>query len=69
MAYELGIILLSVFLVSLVSFVGILTLLIRQAVLNNILFALTAFSAGTLLGAALLDLVPDRGNGFEIPGD
>ena len=59
MAYELGIILLSVFLVSLVSFVGILTLLIRQAVLNNILFALTAFAAGTLLGAALLDLAPE----------
>lgn len=59
MAYELGMILLSVFLVSLVSFVGILTLLIRQAVLNNILFALTAFAAGTLLGAALLDLVPE----------
>ena len=59
MAYELGMILLSVFLVSLVSFVGILTLLIRQDVLNNILFALTAFAAGTLLGAALLDLAPE----------
>ncbi len=59
MAYELGMILLSVFIVSLVSFVGILTLLIRQAVLNNILFALTAFAAGTLLGAAMLDLVPE----------
>lgn len=59
MAYELGMILLSVFLVSLISFVGILTLLIKQAVLNNILFALTAFAAGTLLGAALLDLAPE----------
>ena len=62
MVYELGMlgmILLSVFLVSLVSFVGILTLLIRQNILINILFALTAFAAGTLLGAALLDLAPE----------
>ncbi len=56
---QLGMILLSVFLVSLVSFVGVLTLLIRQNILNNILFALTAFAAGTLLGAALLDLAPE----------
>lgn len=59
MAYELGWIMLSVFLVSLISFVGALTLIIRQALLNNVLFALTAFAAGTLLGAAFLDLVPE----------
>ncbi|MBI2550639.1 ZIP family metal transporter, partial [Candidatus Woesearchaeota archaeon] len=68
MAYELGWILFSVFLVSLISFVGALTMIIRQALLNNVLFALTAFAAGTLLGAALLDLVPEAITAGEAAG-
>lgn len=51
--------LLGVFTVSLVSFVGILTFPLKQSVLNDWLFALTAFAAGTLLGAAFLDLLPE----------
>jgi len=52
-------ILLSVLIVSMVSMVGILTFLLKRAALNNLLFALTAFAAGTLLGAAFLDLIPE----------
>ena len=59
MAYELGWIMLSVFLVSLVSFVGVFTLILKKSVFNNVLFALVAFAAGTLLGAAFLDLMPE----------
>ncbi len=59
MAYVLAWILLGVLVVSLISFVGALTLVLRRAVLNNILFAIVAFAAGTMLGAALLDLLPE----------
>jgi zinc and cadmium transporter len=52
-------ILLSVFLVSLVSFVGVLTLYLRPNLLDKILFALVSFAAGALLGAAFLDLLPE----------
>ncbi|MBI3037364.1 ZIP family metal transporter [Candidatus Woesearchaeota archaeon] len=68
MAYEFGLIMLSVLIISLISFVGALTMIIRQALLNNVLFALTAFAAGTLLGAALLDLVPEAITAGEAAG-
>ena len=59
MAAELALILVSVFIVSLVSFVGVLTLSLKQAVFNNLLFILVAFATGTLLAAALLDVLPE----------
>ncbi len=68
MANLLALILMSVFIVSLVSFVGVLTLLLRQAVMNNLLFMITAFAAGTLLGAALLDLIPEAIEAGESAG-
>ncbi len=52
-------ILVSVFIVSLVSFVGILTLYLRPRLLDKILFGLVSFAAGALLGAAFLDLLPE----------
>jgi len=54
LAYILG----SVILVSLVSFVGVITLLVRPQLLQRILFALVSFAAGAMLGAAFLDLLP-----------
>lgn len=55
----LGYILLSVVIVSLVSFAGIVTLYLRPKVLDKILFWLVSFAAGALIGAAFLDLLPE----------
>ena len=52
-------ILASTFLVCLISFIGILTLAIKDKLLNQILFCLIGFSAGALIGAAFLHLVPE----------
>ncbi len=52
-------ILASVIIVSLVSFVGVLTLYLKPKLLDKILFALVSFAAGALLGAAFLDLLPE----------
>ena len=59
MAYEFALIMLSVLIVGLISFVGVLTLSLKQSVFNNLLFILVAFAAGTLLAAALLDIMPE----------
>ncbi len=52
-------ILVSVFLVSLVSFVGAFGLWLRPKLLDKIMFGMVSFAAGALLGAALLDLLPE----------
>lgn len=52
-------ILVSVILVSLVSFVGVFTLYLKPRFLDKILFGLVSFAAGALLGAAFLDLLPE----------
>lgn len=52
-------ILLSALLVSLLSFVGVLTLFFKEKLLNKILLFLVAFSAGALLGGAFLHLLPE----------
>ncbi len=52
-------ILISVFLVSLVSFIGVVTLYMRPKLLDKVLFGLVSFAAGALLGAAFLDLLPE----------
>jgi len=52
-------ILVSTFLVSLISLVGILTLSIKENLLQRILFALIGFSAGALIGGAFLHLLPE----------
>ena len=51
-------ILIAVIAVSLVSVLGIL-IFFRKKTLNKILFFLVSFAAGTLLGAAFLDLLPE----------
>jgi len=51
-------ILIAVIVVSLISILGILIFL-RKKTLNRILFFLVSFAAGTLLGAAFFDLLPE----------
>lgn len=55
----LVIILVSVFLISAISLVGVLTLSLKEKILNKVLFVLIAVAAGTLLGVAFLDLIPE----------
>lgn len=45
--------------VSLISLVGIFTLLFREGWLNKVLFVLIGFSAGGLIGGAFLHLLPE----------
>jgi len=52
-------VLISTFLVSLISFIGVLTLLLKEEFLNKILLILVAFSAGALIGGAFLHLIPE----------
>jgi len=47
------------FLVSIISFVGILSFLIKEKLLNSILLLLIGFSAGGLIGGAFLHLLPE----------
>jgi len=56
---ELLPILFATFLVSLLSFIGVLFLSLNDKLLNKILFILVAFASGALLGAAFLDLLPE----------
>jgi len=52
-------ILLSTFLVSLISLVGIFALAIKEKLLQKILFCLIGFSAGALIGSAFLGILPE----------
>jgi zinc and cadmium transporter len=52
-------ILVSTILVSVISFVGVFTLLLKEKTLNKILLVLVAFSAGALLGGAFFHLLPE----------
>ncbi len=56
---ELAYALAAVFAVSAISFIGIFTLTFSQRVINGFLLIATALAAGTLLGAALFDLLPE----------
>lgn len=52
-------ILLSTFLISLISFIGILTLALKKKLLNKILLFLVSLAAGALIGGAFLHLIPE----------
>jgi zinc and cadmium transporter len=52
-------ILISTFIVSLISLIGIFTLAIKDELLHKILFCLVGFSAGALIGSAFLHLLPE----------
>jgi len=60
--------LLSVFVVSLVSFIGVLTLAVSTGSLRKILIYLVSFSAGALLGDTFIHLLPEavKENGFGL---
>lgn len=49
----------SVFVVSAISLAGIFTLVLKEKMLERVLFVLIAVAAGTLLGVAFLDLIPE----------
>ena len=49
----------SVFIVSIISLIGILTLSIKTEKLQKILIYMIAFSAGALLGDAFIHLLPE----------
>ncbi|MEK7665215.1 MAG: ZIP family metal transporter [Patescibacteria group bacterium] len=55
----LFLIILSAFLVSLASFVGIFTLSFKENILKNFLFYFVALSVGGLMGGAFLHLLPE----------
>ncbi|MCK5063096.1 MAG: ZIP family metal transporter, partial [Candidatus Aenigmarchaeota archaeon] len=57
-------ILASTFFISLASFVGILTLSLKDKSLNKILTCLIALSAGALMGGAFLHLIPEAVHEF-----
>ncbi len=50
---------LAVSVISLLSLVGVFTLSLKENTLDRILFFLLSFSAGSILGAALFDLLPE----------
>jgi len=52
-------ILISTFFVSIISFIGALTLLFKESMLQRILFILISLSAGVLMGASFFDLMPE----------
>lgn len=56
---DLAYIFLATFIISLFSFVGVVTLALKDTILNKILLILIGLSAGTLMGGAFLHLLPE----------
>jgi len=56
----------SIVIISTLLLIGVLTLALREKLLDRILSFLISFSAGTILGAAFFDLLPE---GIEILGE
>jgi len=52
-------ILISTLLISAIAFIGIVTLVLKEKLLNRLLLFLVSFSTGTLIGGALLHLIPE----------
>jgi zinc and cadmium transporter len=52
-------ILAATFIISLISFVGVLTFLLKEELLNKAILVLVAFSSGALIGGAFLHLLPE----------
>lgn len=52
-------ILISVFIVSVISLVGIVTFLFKNKSLDKVFFVLVSFAIGSMLGAAFFDLLPE----------
>ncbi|MDO8265227.1 MAG: ZIP family metal transporter [Candidatus Parcubacteria bacterium] len=56
---EFFLIILSTFIVSLISFVGVFTLFLKGGILDRILLILVSFSAGALMGDSFFHLIPE----------
>ena len=59
-------IILASFVVSLVSFVGVLTLVMKDKLLHSLLFVFVSFAAGSMIAAAFFDLMPESINASGI---
>ena len=67
--FELAYIFLATFIVSLISFVGVVSLALNDKILNKILLVLIGLSAGALMGGALLHLLPEaveKSSGLDV---
>jgi zinc and cadmium transporter len=58
-------IVISTFVISILAFLGILTLFLKEELLKKILLALVGLSAGALLGGAFLHLIPEAVEKFR----
>ncbi len=57
-------ILISTFLISLIAFIGILSLFLKEKLFEKILLSLVSLSAGALMGGAFLHLIPEAIENF-----
>ncbi|MEM3556020.1 MAG: ZIP family metal transporter [Candidatus Micrarchaeia archaeon] len=55
----LSLILVSVFIVSLISFVGVFSFAIRKKLMEKLMFFLVSFAAGAMFGGAFLHMLPE----------
>lgn len=55
--------------ISLIAFIGALTLFLKERILDKVLLFLVSFSAGALIGGAFLHLVPEAIEQVGIEGD
>ncbi len=62
---DLFLILASVTAVSLASFIGVLFVGLKEAVIGRILMALVGFASGSLIGAVFFDLIPEAAEAGE----
>jgi len=65
---DLVVILASVTVVSLVSFIGVLFVGQKEAFVGRILMALVGFASGSMIGAAFFNLIPETMEGTEQTG-
>lgn len=57
----------STFLISLIAFIGVVSLAIKEKVLQKLLIILVSLSAGALMGGAFLHLIPEAVTEFADP--
>ncbi|GAX62517.1 zinc/iron permease [Candidatus Scalindua japonica] len=57
----------SVFVVSLISIIGVFTLSLNQKILNKSVFLLVSLAVGALFGDAIIQLIPEAFESVENP--
>ncbi len=63
----LAYIVIATILISLIAFIGIITFVIKEDLLQKLLFVFVSFAAGTLIGAAFLHLLPEAMEKIQEP--